>query len=266
MTSPSPSETASDTPSFSAALKNRKIQMLLGLFVATTAAVSVALASQVAEPAITSRAQIEQIVHDYILEHPEILPQALERLQAKRIGSAIDARRSEIETPFAGAWDGAQNSDVVLVEFFDYACGYCRSSLPEIAKLAGEDGKLKIVYRELPILSEDSNAAAHVSLLAAERGNYMAFHKALYGEGRVTRDSILKAAASDGIDRKAAETAIADKRYAAEIEKNIRLAQALGANGTPTFIVGGQMLAGAVGYDGLKKAVEEERAKGKKGG
>ena len=69
-----------------------------------------------------------------------------------------------------------------------------------------------------------------------------------------------------GIDRKAADAAIADKRYSAEIEKNIRLAQALGASGTPTFIIGGQLLAGAVGYDGLKKAVEEERAKAKKGG
>ena len=263
MTSPS---YPTDTPPFGAAIKNRKIQMLLGLFVATTTAASVALAAQVAEPAITSRAQIEKIVHDYILEHPEILPQALEKLQAKRVSGAIDAKRSEIETPFAGAWEGAQNGDIVVVEFFDYACGYCRASLSDITRLAGEDSKLKIVYRELPILSEESTAAAHVSLLAAERGKYMAFHKVLYGEGQVTQSSIFKAAASVGIDRKAADAAIADKRYSAEIEKNIRLAQALGASGTPTFIIGGQLLAGAVGYDGLKKAVEEERAKAKKGG
>jgi len=253
-------------PPFSSAIKNRKIQMLLGLFVATTAAASVALATQAAEPAITSRAQIEQIVHDYILEHPEILPEAMERLQAKRVGNVIEERRSDIETPYAGAWEGAQKGDIVLVEFFDYACGYCRASLPDIAKLVGEDKKLKVVYREMPILSDESNAAAHVSLLAAERNVYMPFHKALYAEGRVTQDSILKAAASVGIDRKTAEAAIADKRYAAEIEKNIRIAQALGANGTPTFVVGGQMLAGAVGYDGLKKAVGEERDKAAKQG
>lgn len=257
-----PSPTTDAAP-FGAAIRNRKIQMLLGLFVATTVAAGAALATQAAEPAITSRTQIEEIVRDYILEHPEILPQAMERLQAKRVGTVIDSKRGEIETPFAGAWEGAQNGDIVLVEFFDYACGYCRASLPDITRLVGEDKKVKVVYRELPILSEESNAAAHVSLLAAERNLYMPFHKALYAAGQVTRETILKAAASVGIDRKAAEAAIADKRYAAEIEKNVRLAQALGASGTPTFVVGGQVLGGAVGYDGLKKAVAEERAKAK---
>ncbi len=240
--------------------------MLLGLFVATTAAASVALATQAVEPAITSRAQIEQIVHDYILEHPEILPEAMERLQIKRVGKVIEDRRSDIETPYAGAWEGAEKGDIVLVEFFDYACGYCRASLPDLAKLVGEDKGLKVVYREMPILSDESNAAAHVSLLAAERNVYMPFHQALYAQGRITQDNIFKAAASVGIDRKAAEAAIADKRYAAEIEKNIRIAQALGANGTPTFVIGGQMLAGAVGYDGLKKAINEERNKAAKQG
>ncbi|MGE4432129.1 MAG: DsbA family protein [Sphingobium sp.] len=237
--------------------------MLLGLFVAATAAASAALATQAAEPAITSRAQIEQIVHDYILEHPEILPQAMERLQAKQVSATIDSKRGDLETPFAGAWEGAKDGDIVLVEFFDYACGYCRASLSDLAKLAGEDKRLKIVYRELPILSEASTAAAHVSLLAAERGHYMAFHKALYDEGQVTQEAILKAAASVGIDRKAAEAAIADKRYDTEIEKNLRLAQALGASGTPSFIIGGQLLAGAVGYDKLKSAIAEEREKRK---
>lgn len=262
MTSPSPD----DIPPFGAAIKNRKIQMLLGLFVATTAGASAALATQAAEPAITSRAQIEQIVHDYILEHPEILPQAMERLQAKQVSATIDSKRGDIETPFAGAWEGARDADVVLVEFFDYACGYCRASLSDLTKLVGEDKKLKIVYRELPILSEASTAAAHVSLLAAERGQYMPFHKALYAEGRVTQETVLKAAASVGIDRKAAEAAMADQRYNAEIEKNLRLAQALGASGTPSFVVGGQLLAGAVGYDKLKHAVTQTREKRKQAG
>ncbi|MBX4420953.1 hypothetical protein K4H00_23390, partial [Mycobacterium tuberculosis] len=73
---------------------------------------------------------IEKIVHDYILEHPEIIPQAVEKLQAKRMSSTIDASRSTLETPYAGAWEGAANADVTVVEFFDYACGYCRASLP----------------------------------------------------------------------------------------------------------------------------------------
>lgn len=260
MTTPASPDTV---PAFRTALRNRTIQMIIGLLVAATVGTVTALVAQDAgadgSAPVTSRAQVEQIIHDYILEHPEILPQAMERLQAKRVGSTIEEKRAQIETPYAGAWEGAENGDVVLVEFFDYACGYCRASLPDIAKLVESDDRLKVVYRELPILSEESSAAAHVSLLAAERGKYMPFHKALYAAGRVTRETIFKAAASVGIDRKTAEAAIADKRYAQELESNIRLAQALGASGTPTFVVGDKVLAGAVGYDRLKQAVAEAR-------
>lgn len=252
------------SPGFRAALSNRKVQVLIGLLTAATAASATALAMSASAPdasGVHSRAQIEEIVRDYILEHPEILPQAMERLKAKHTTAAIDAQRSEIETPFAGAWEGAENGDVVLVEFFDYACGYCRASLSDLAQIAANDPKVKIVYRELPILSEQSNLAAKVSLLAAEQGKYMPFHKALYVAGKVTRESIISAAASAGIDRKAAESAMSSDRYDAEIEKNIKLAQALGASGTPTFVVGNQVLNGAVGHDAIKAAVEAARVK-----
>lgn len=256
-----------ETPAFRAALRNRTVQMIIGILAAAATGSVAMIAVQSAgggSPApVTSRAQIEQIIHDYILEHPEILPQAMERLQARRTGSAIEQRRAELETPYAGAWEGAEKGDVVLVEFFDYACGYCRTSLPDIAKLVKGDDGLKVVYRELPILSEESGMAAHVSLLAAERGKYMPFHEALYAAGPLTHESILKAAASAGIDRKAAEAAMKDQRYAEELEKNVRLAQALGASGTPTFVVGDQLLAGAVGYDKLKEAVAQARKKEK---
>lgn len=254
-----------NAPSFKSALGNRKVQILIGTLVAAASAGAAALAVQGSAAAdratVSNRAEIEQIVRDYILEHPEILPQAMERLQAKRVSSAIDGKRQEIETPYAGAWEGAADGDAVLVEFFDYSCGYCRASLSDISKLLAEDRKLKVVYRELPILSEESGKAARVSLLAAEQGKYRPYHSALYAAGRVTHDSIIDAAVSAGIDRKEAEKAIADTRYDGEIQKNIRLAQSLGASGTPTFVIGGQMLEGAVGYDALKAAVADARVK-----
>lgn len=239
--------------------------MLIG-FLATVSAASAATlavsAAQADAPAVRDRAEIERIVHDYILEHPEILPQAMERLQAKRIAATIDEHRPEIETPYANAaWEGAKDADVVVVEFFDYACSFCRASLPDLAKLLKSDPRVKIVYRELPILSEQSGAAARVSLLAAEQGKYAAFHQAVYGAGQVTNASILSAAAKVGIDRAAAQAALTDKRYDSEIEKNLRLAQTLGATGTPSFVVGDRMLSGAVGYDALKDAVEAARKK-----
>jgi protein-disulfide isomerase len=210
---------------------------------------------------VGDKAAIEKIVRDYILEHPEIIPEAVERLQAKRVADSIGESRKAIETPYAGAWEGAANGDVTLVEFFDYACGYCRASLPDLAKLVGEDKGLKVVYRELPILSDQSADAAKVSLLAADKGQYMPYHRALYAGGKVTRETILAAAAKVGIDRQAAEAAMASSKYDAEIQSNIALAQKLRATGTPTFVVGDQVLNGAVGYDALKQAVAAVRAK-----
>lgn len=261
MTTPPSPTTEKTIATFGMALGNRKMQMLLGFLVATTAAATTAFAMQAAGEPVTSRAQVEQIVHDYLLEHPEILPEAMEKLQAKRMGAVIADKRQQLETPYAGAWEGAEQGDAVVVEFFDYACGYCRASLPDIAKLISADRKVKVVYRELPILTDESRDAAKVSLLAAERGKYKVFHTALFSAGRVTRDTIIAAAQSAGIDRKSAEAAMANKNYDAELENNIRLAQAIGATGTPTFVIGDKVLSGAVGYDTLKTAVGDARKK-----
>ncbi|WP_028056124.1 DsbA family protein [Sphingobium bisphenolivorans] len=230
-------------------------------FIAATAAGAALGTQSTGRVDVSDKAAIEKIVHDYILAHPEIIPQAVEKLQANRVATSIDSSRPAIETPYAGAWEGAANGDVTVVEFFDYACGYCRASLPDLARLVGEDKRLKIVYRELPILSDDSIDAAKVSLLAAEKNQYMPFHRALYAAGRVTHDTILAAAAKVGIDARAAEAAIANKKYDSEIQSNIALAQKLQATGTPTFVIGNQVLNGAVGYDALKTAVTAAREK-----
>lgn len=249
------------TPGFRAAFSNGKIQMLLGFFAFAAAAAGTAAVVQSPAVAPRDKAAIEQIVHDYILDHPEIIPQAIEKLQGQRMSSTIEANRSAIETPYAGAWEGAAKADVTVVEFFDYACGYCRASLPDLTKLLAQDKGVKVVYRELPILSEQSSDAAKVSLLAAEKGRYPAFHKALYDAGKVTRDTIFAAAATIGIDRKAAEAAMVASKYDGEIQSNIALAQKLQATGTPTFVIGGQVLNGAIGYEALKEAVATARGK-----
>ena len=254
--------TDSNRPGFRAALSNRTMQMTLGAFAFIAAAAGTALAMQAGNSVnVGDKSAIEQIVHDYILEHPEIIPQAIEKLQSKRMESTIESSRSALETPYAGAWEGAAKGDVTIVEFFDYACGYCRASLPDLAKLVSQDRNLKVVYRELPILSEESSDAAKVSLLAAERGQYMPFHRALYDAGRVTRDTILASAAKVGIGKADAEAAIASKKYDAEIASNIALAQKLQASGTPTFVIGNQVLNGAVGHEALKEAVSAARGK-----
>ncbi len=204
----------------------------------------------------TDRTAIEKIVRDYILEHPEILPEAMQKLQERETAKAVTANRKAIETPFAGAWEGAKDGDVTVVEFFDYACGYCRASLPDIDRLLKDDPRVRIVYREFPVLGPDSEAAARVSLAAARAGKYPAFHRALYAGGHPDAQTVRKVAASLGIDPAgfgaAAQT---------EIDANLSLQRALDIRGTPSWVIGDKVLNGAVGYDGLKNAVAEARAK-----
>jgi protein-disulfide isomerase len=206
------------------------------------------------------RARIETVVRDYILAHPEIIPEAMERLRTNEMTKAVSDNRKDIETPYAGAWDGAADGDVTLVEFFDYSCGYCRAAAPVIAKLASEDKRLKIVYRELPILGDESVLAARVALLAAESGHYPAFHAAMYAHDEVTKATILDAAAKAGLDKAKVQAILASRGGSDEFTKNVTLAQALNARGTPMFVVGDQVLHGDVGYDALKDAIVRTRA------
>jgi protein-disulfide isomerase len=202
------------------------------------------------------RSRLEGIVHDYILDNPEILPEAMERLQERQAGQAIETNRAAYETPFGSAWAGAEDADVVLVEFFDYACGFCRRANPDVERLLKEDGRLKVVWRELPVLGPASEAAAVASLAAAEQGRFRQFHKTLFDLGRPSPQTIARAQQAVGVT--AAEGVPAP--YRAELEKNYELARAIQASGTPTFVAGNRILQGAVGYEALKTAIAEARA------
>ncbi|HEX7854241.1 MAG TPA: DsbA family protein [Sphingobium sp.] len=215
-------------------------------------------------PAV-ERAKIEAVVREYILAHPEIIPEAMEQLRSNQSAKAISDNRKDIETPYAGAWDGAANGDVTLVEFFDYSCGYCRAAAPDITRLLAEDKKLKVVYRELPILGDESVLAARVALLAADSGKYPAFHNAMYGKEEVTKGTILASAEKAGLDKAKVQAILSSRGSADEFAKNIGLAQALNARGTPLFIVGDQVMHGAVGYDELKAAIAKTRSSNKIG-
>jgi protein-disulfide isomerase len=200
------------------------------------------------------RQRVEKIVHDYVLANPEIIPQAMERLQARETGKAVEANRAAFETPFASAWAGAEEGDVVLVEFFDYACGFCRKSNPDIDRLLREDKSLKVVWRELPVLGPDSMAAAQGSLEAARQGKFRQYYDRLFEAGRPTPAAIAETKQAVGVAAGPVSSEIQ-----AEIDKNYRLAQSINATGTPTFVVGDQVLQGAVGYQALKEAIGAAR-------
>ncbi|GGY92222.1 DsbA family protein [Novosphingobium colocasiae] len=211
-----------------------------------------------------ARKAVEGVVHDYILDHPEILPEAMERLQAKQTGSQLASVRQSVETPFPGAVLGNPRGSVTMVEFTDYACGYCRRSLPDVAELLKRNPDLRIVVRELPIIAETSPAAARMALAAAAQGRYAQFHDAMFAAGQIDRGSIEAAARSAGVDLVAAAKVAGSAPVEQELQRNFDLASKLGFSGTPSWIVGDRLIAGAVGVDQLAEAVEEARkAQGK---
>ena len=215
----------------------------------------VALASRGSDLVSGDRAKVERIVREYVLANPEIIPEAMERLQTRRTGAVVDQNRAAFEKPFGSAWAGAEDGDVVLVAFFDYACGYCRKSNADIERLLAEDNKLKVVWRELPVLGPDSQAAAEISLAAAKQGRFRAFYDRLFAAGRPTPGAVAEVSQQLGI-----APMPGSPEFQAEIDKNYELARAIGASGTPTFVVGDKVLQGAVGYAALRDAVSEARA------
>jgi protein-disulfide isomerase len=199
-----------------------------------------------------------RIVRQGLLADPKILSDTVEALRDAQYAPVLDANRAALETPFASSWRGAAKPEVTLVEFFDYACPYCKTSNPHIERLIKEDKGLRVVYRELPILGPESVAAALLSLAASKAGRFQQFHDALWEAGRPAPETIAVAMQAAGLKTPVPASPEAE----AELKKNFQIAGALGATGTPLFVVGDKVMNSAVGYDALKKAIADARAKG----
>ena len=199
-----------------------------------------------------------KLVRDALVKQPQILVEASDALRDGQYAPMLSANRAALETPFGSSWKGSAKPDVVMTYFYDYACGYCRKSNPDIERLVAEDKGLRIVYRELPILGPDSVAASRVALAASKAGRFAQFHDALYAAGRPTTETIAIVATRMGVTPDLAR----DPAIEAEIQKNMTLAGQLGATGTPLFVIGDKVINSAVGYELLKEAVAAARAKG----
>ncbi len=210
----------------------------------------------------SERAATEAIVRAYILENPEIITEAVEILQKREMAKRMQAAGDDLTKPFAGAIGGNPNGTITLVEFTDYNCGFCRSSVADLNRLVASEKDVRIIYREVPILSPTSRDAARWALAAAKQGKHKAFHDAMFASGPVNQQSIATAARRAGLDMQKAAKDAASAEVNAEIERNLAMMQQIGFSGTPTFFVGDQMLEGALGYDALKAAVEKQRQKG----
>lgn len=208
-----------------------------------------------------SKGEVETIVADYIKANPQIIPEALEAQRNGEIAKAIDAIRPALEKPYAGAWAGNADGDVTLVVFTDYACGFCRASVPDVDRLIREDKRLKVVFRELPIIAPQSRDAALMALAAARQGKYDAFHHAMFAASSLDKAAIAAAAAKVGVVTDGSADATANEAiFQRELDSNLAIATQLQLNATPTWIVGDQMLQGQMGYDALRQAVAKARS------
>ena len=214
-----------------------------------------------------SKAEFEQRVHAYLLEHPEVVAEAISRLEARqreqeaKLGQA--ALKSHADEVFRDPSDpvgGNASGDVTLVEFFDYNCPYCKRMAPVMTQAEAADSRLRIVYKEFPILGPNSLFAAKAALAANKQGKYVAFHRALYdARGPIDEGKVLEVAKTVGLDIARLKTDMQSPEIGARLDQNIKLAQALGINGTPAFAVGDGVFTGATDLKALQAAISQAR-------
>ncbi len=214
------------------------------------------------------QAEIETILRTYLMENPEIIMEAVAVLQAREEQAAEDRARDQLAARGDELFDsptspvmGNPDGDVTLVEFFDYNCGYCKRVLDDVFALVEEDDNVRIVFKELPILHETSVLAARAALAAQAQGLYVEYHNALMAHrGRMSEEVVFDLARQVGLDVEQLRTDMESDAVAREIAANMALAQALGIRGTPAFIVGDQVIPGAVGIDVLREVIAQARA------
>ncbi|HEY0330579.1 MAG TPA: DsbA family protein [Rhodopseudomonas sp.] len=213
------------------------------------------------------RGQIESIVRSYLLAHPEVLEEVSAELSKRQAAAEAEKHQAAIaqnaQTIFnspRGVTLGNKDGDVSFVEFFDYNCGYCKRAMGDMLELMKDDPKLKVVLKEFPVLGPGSVEAAQVAVAVRMQDSggkkYLDFHqKLLGGRGQADKARAMAAAKDAGLDMAKLEKDIASPEVRATIEENFKLAEAMGMNGTPSYVIGKQVVVGAVGLEALKEKI-----------
>jgi protein-disulfide isomerase len=189
------------------------------------------------------------------------LDSTLQAEQREQSTSAIASMRDKIYNDPDQVVLGNPKGDVTLVEFFDYNCGYCRSALPDLATLLAEDPNLRVVLKEFPILSNESIDAARVAVLVGKADvDYWSFHEALFSaRGQVDKGAALTAASELGLSPVTLEMQMGEPRVSQAIQTSYEIAKALNITGTPTYIIGNEIIPGAIGIDELRSRIANMR-------
>ncbi|HZE52420.1 MAG TPA: DsbA family protein [Bradyrhizobium sp.] len=213
------------------------------------------------------RGEIETIIRNYLIAHPEVLEEAMAELNKRQAAAEAEKHEASVaqnsdmifNSP-RGVVLGNKDGDVTFVEFFDYNCGYCKRAMTDMLDLMKSDSKLKVVLKEFPVLSQGSVEAAQVAVAVRMQDpggkKYLDFHQRLLGgRGQADKARAIAAAKEAGLDVARIEKDLASPEVRATIEENFKLAESMGMNGTPSYVIGKQVVIGAVGLEGLKEKI-----------
>ena len=252
-----------DTP------KRLKFLALCSLAAATLATGGYSIKAKADESSFSDsqKKEIGTIIHDYLMENPQIIFDAAEQyrqnqeeIMAKQFDDKFNQYKADLTsgpyTPFVGPED----ADIVVIEFFDFNCGYCKKAYPDMKKLIGEEKDVKFIFKEMPILSPSSRTTAEWALAANKQGKYWEFHqKLIMYPGSKDAKSLEKLAADVGLDVDQLKKDLKDPKIKEEIDQNLKITRELGINGTPAFIIGKTLARGYMGYDSMKDTIDRLR-------
>jgi protein-disulfide isomerase len=217
------------------------------------------------------RHEIESIVKDYLLNHPEVLQDVMAAMDKKQQDADAEKARATIKDNQATLFNsphqvvlGNPQGNVTMVEFFDYNCAFCKRALPDMLTLLKTNPNIKFVLKEFPVLGQGSVEAAHVAVAARMQDptgkKYIEFHqKLLGGRGPADMARALAVAKDVGFDMTRIQKDMNSDEVKTTIDENMKLAEELGVNGTPSYVVGDDLVVGAVGLDELKQKIDAEQ-------
>jgi protein-disulfide isomerase len=223
-----------------------------------------------AEEKPLTKAELETTIRAYLLEHPEILIEMSQTLKTRQAAAqreqsqaAMTSKRAELvadaTSPVAGkAKDG--DGIVTIVEFFDYRCGYCKKVNPMVRKLVEEDPNIRVVFKEFPILGPESTTAALAALAAHDQGGYLEFHRALMSTGDMSMASLERVASGAGLDLERWKKDMAKPEHQATLARNQELGAALAIQATPAFVIGSEIVPGALDESTFRQLIAKARA------
>ena len=244
---------------------------LIAAACAALLAIAVPQASRADEFSASQRGELERIVREYLVAHPEVIQEAMTELEKRQTAADAEKHKAAVkqysEALFTSPRQvvlGNPSGNVTFVEFFDYNCGYCKRAMDDMLTLLKDDPKLKVVLKEFPVLGPGSVEAAQVAVAVRMQDKtgkkYLEFHqKLLGGRGQADKARALAVAKDIGLDMGRLDKDLASPEVKATLQESFKLAEALGLNGTPSYVIGDNVVVGAVGLESLKEKVNTSR-------